>query len=309
MNKLFPILVSLASAALLFQCKTSEGQLTGKFFARPDISSDGVRIVFIYADKREDAWEVYSADITGRGVKQLTFFPEAKIKKGPVWSPDGSRIAFHADINDGSQIFVMDSDGRDLTQITDAPGYNCEPYWSADGRKIIYNQSIPSEGLTRMLIMNADGSDVQSLPNPDGQNWYPRITPQDEIIFTSDVHESDFYDIFIMSPDSSNIRQLTSTKAINWFPEYSPDGRQIAFHSNRDDPELSPSGNYNLYLMHADGTNLKRITDLPGQQTHAKWHPSGEKLIFEWYLEGYGSKGLHLVDLETGEVRKISFNR
>ena len=288
---------------LLCGCKSVDSELSGHL-GRPDISPDGKKIAFIYAkDASNDVWEIYSADITGKNVVQLTHFPEARIKKGPVWSPDGKQLAFHADIAGGAQIFVMDSDGKNLVQLTHSPGYNVEPHWSPDGSKIVYNLSIPEAGTVQMLSMNSDGTNVELLPNPDGQNWYPRIIANDRVVFTSDVHHRDFYDIFTMNPDSSDIRQLTTVKAINWFPEHSPDGSQIAFTSNRDDPELSDSGNYNIYIMNHDGNDIRQITDLPGQEIHPKWHPSGDKLIFEWHKEQ--PMGLYMLDLHSSEIKKI----
>lgn len=287
----------------MFGCQARGQELLGHL-GRPHISPDGKRIVFIYAeDAANDVWEIYSAEITGKKVTRLTDFPEARIKKGPVWSPDGKKIAFHADIDDGAQIFTMDSDGQNLNQITDSPGYNVEPHWSPDGTRIIYNLSLPDEGKVKMVMMNPDGSDIKILPNPDGQNWYPRMSPDGELIFTSDVNHSGFYDIFVMNPDSTDVRQLTSTTAINWFPEHSPDGSKIVFTSNRDDPELSDSGNYNIYMMNHDGTQVRRLTDLPGQELHPKWHPSGGQLIFARYNDG--PLGIYLFDFSSGEMEKI----
>lgn len=197
----------------------------------------------------------------------------------------------------------MDANGENLTQITNLNGYNVEPNWSPDGNKIVFN-SIPKNGKVQMLIMNQDGSSIKKLYNPDGQNWYPRLNTQNEIIFTSDFKQENYYDIYIMNPDGSNIRQLTAVKAIDWFPEYSPDESRIVFHSNRDDPELNDSGDYNLYIMNSDGKGLKQITSLEGQELHAKWHPSGNKLIFEWHNER--AMGLHTLNLLTGEIKKIN---
>ncbi len=292
---------------LISGCQPGNNKLLG-LLGRPHISPDGTKIVFVHADNPDTGvWEIYSAGIDGSDLRQLTNFPEARIKKGPVWSPDSKKIAFHADIDTGAQIFAMAPDGQDLEQLTNLPGYNVEPHWSIDGAKIIFNQSVPSKGTVKMLMMDSDGSNVKTLPNPDGKNWYPRMILDGQILFTSDVHHKDFYDIFLMNTDSTNVRQLTSVLAINWFPECSPDGKRMVFTSNRDDPELSDSGNYNIYMMDMNGTNIKRLTDLPGQELHPKWHPSGQKLIFERHNDG--PLGIYLFDIVSGEMDKISFTK
>lgn len=295
--------LSVLSIIIFIQCSPNRKELTGHL-ARPSISPDGKQLAFIHAkDAENDVWEVYTSDSSGNNVKRLTDFKEARIKKGPVWSPNGKKIAFHADIDNGAQIFSMDSNGENLIQLTHLSGYAVEPYWSSLGDEIIFN-FIPKDGKTKMLIMNSNGLNIRELPNPDGHNWYPRLTSTDKIIFTSDVNHVDFYDIFIMDMDSSNLGQLTTAKAINWFPELSPDGNKIVFHSNRDDPELSDSGDYNLFMMNTDGTDVHKLTSLPGQQLHAKWHPSGKELIFEWHNEGH-HMGIHKLHLESGEIQKI----
>nr|WP_299385647.1 hypothetical protein [Allomuricauda sp.] len=296
-------LVLILFIHLFLGCGERQVELTGHL-GRPEISPDGKSICFIYAeDAAKDVWEIYKADISGQNAIQLTNFPEARIKKGPVWSPNGKKIAFHADIDGGAQIFLMDPDGSHLSQLTQGPGYNVEPHWSPDGKEIIFNRSIPGKNTVDMMMINADGSGLRRLPNPNGQNWYPRVTPDNGILFTTDFHHKDYWDVFIMTRDSTDVRQLTHTRSINWFPEFSPDGSKIAFTSNRDDPDISDSGNYNIYLMDKDGSNKRRLTDLPGQELHPKWHPSGTQIIFERHEDR--ALGLFLLDVASGDIQKI----
>ncbi len=290
--------------SLAASCAPKSKQLLGHI-GRPSISPDGKQLAFIYAeDAASDVWEVYTADVNGENVNRLTNFKQARIKKGPVWSPDGNRIAFHADINEGAQLFSINKNGEDLVQLTALPGHNVEPYWSPTGEELIFN-AVPKDGKVKMMVMDKDGSNVRPLYNPDGHNWYPRIVHKDKVVFTSDINHEHFYDIFSMNLDGSNLQQLTSVKAINWFPEYSPDGEKIVFHSNQDDPSFSDAGDYNLYMINADGSGMTRLTNLKGQELHAKWFPSGDKLIFEWHDEV--AKGLHILNIDTGEISKVNF--
>ncbi len=295
--------ILLVIMAIQFMSGQSAKSELGGLLGRPAFSPDGRKIAFVHApDAARDVWEIYVADRDGKNAQRLTHFPEARIKKGPVWSPDGRKIAFHGDVDDGAQIFIMNADGSNLVQLTDLPDYNVEPHWSPEGERLVFNV-VPVGGKVKMFEMNPDGTDVRPLHNPDGQNWYPRICRKGRIVFTSDVDHKDQYNIFTMDRDGSDLQQLTSLKGINWFPEYSPDGSQIVFHSNRDDPELSDSGDFNLYLMDTDGTNLRRITNLEGQELHAKWDPSENQLIFEWHNKI--PMGLYLLDLSSGEVKKV----
>ena len=55
-------------------------------------------------------------------------------------------------------------------------------------------------------------------------------------------------------------------------PSWSPDGKRIAFTSTRD-------GNYEIYLINADGTQLRRVTNHPERDDFAIWHPDGKRLL------------------------------
>ena len=60
---------------------------------------------------------------------------------------------------------------------------------------------------------------------------------------------------------------------MDYWPAWSPDGKRIAFTSNRD-------GNYEIYVMNADGTGLRNVTQHPGQDNYAAWSPDGKHLAF-----------------------------
>ena len=70
-------------------------------------------------------------------------------------------------------------------------------------------------------------------------------------------------------------------------PAWSPDGRQLAFTSMRD-------GNYEIYAMNSDGSNLRRLTNHPERDDFAQWHPDGKHLLT--ISERDGAFDLYLVD-------------
>ncbi len=69
------------------------------------------------------------------------------------------------------------------------------------------------------------------------------------------------------------MRRLTQTRSINCWPAWSPDGKQIAFTSNRD-------GNYEIYVMNADGSAPRNLTQHPSQDNFCAWSPQGKRLAF-----------------------------
>jgi TolB protein len=78
-----------------------------------------------------------------------------------------------------------------------------------------------------------------------------------------------------MDASGQNSKQLTFTHARNIHPYWSPDGKQIFFNSTRDD-----SAAFEIYVMNADGSNVKRITHTPDDETCARLSPSGSQLVY-----------------------------
>src|SRR5687767_6613454 len=103
-----------------------------------------------------------------------------------------------------------------------------------------------------------------------------------------------------MEADGGSVRQLTfNGMGINdaW-PRWSPDGKWIVFHSNVD-------GNFEIYLIDADGTNLTRVTNYPGLDQFPEWSPNGKQLAIRRDTDIYlidldGSNPIQLTDEAIG---------
>jgi len=88
---------------------------------------------------------------------------------GPVWSPDGSRIAFNTGPSDQpleSDVAVMNPDGSGRMTLTNHPGFDFGPDWSPDGRQMVFVRTDNDDN--EIYVMNSDGSnpvDVSNRPN------------------------------------------------------------------------------------------------------------------------------------------------
>jgi hypothetical protein len=136
----------------------------------------------------------------GASNTSLTQSPDGE--SWPVWSPDGSRIAY-VNRNQGFDIFVMDADGTNVTRLTDRPDPDYAPRWSPDGTQI---------ALTSQSVVNQMGSSAVATVKPDGTDYrqlaeggHPEWSPDGSMIAFEASGQ-----IMVMHADGTNLRQLAS---------------------------------------------------------------------------------------------------
>ena len=143
-----------------------------------------------------------------------------------------------------------------------------------------------------------DGANVRRVTISRTLNNNPAWSPDGRAIaYTAwrphmDVLVSHIYQGRLESPAAGSL------DVQNWLPAWSPDGSQLAFTSNRD-------GNSELYLMNADGKNLRRLTNHPGIDTSPTWSPQGHQLAF--VSDRSGSLQVYVVGVDGTGLRRITF--
>lgn len=191
---------------------------------------------------------VINADGSGERTLITDGFPGA-------WSPDGKQIAFASSRDGDDEIFVMNSDGSGVAQLTHNDDIrDFATAWSPSGKQILFQSD--RDGNTEFYVMNADGSGVTRLTdNPasdegDHAGWSPSGK---QIVFSS-RRDGDDLDLFVMNADGSGVTQLTQNDfSEDDDPVWSPNGKQIAFHSTRD-------GDEEIFVMNADGSGVTQLT-------------------------------------------------
>ena len=166
----------------------------------------------------------------GRGVVRLTNNPEDEWS--PVWSPDGTRIAYQKDVGGQSEIYVMLADGSSQTRLTNDGGYDGDPAWSPDNTRIAFTAFRNSQW--RIWVMNAlDGSGQTQLSDTaysEDPAWSPDGT---QIAYDADAATSDgWWELWVMNSNGAiSIRSIILPAIRDAYPRsWSPDGAYISLH-------------------------------------------------------------------------------
>jgi len=129
---------------------------------------------------------------------------------GPVYSPDGSQVAFASNRDGNFEIYVVDADGVNPLRLTQTTANETEPAWTPDGRQLVYQSD--AAGTAQVWIMNADGSNQRPLTEGPA-NLEPVVSPDGTTIAFTSVRNGN-YEIFLMALDGSNQRNLTQTPSL-----------------------------------------------------------------------------------------------
>jgi Tol biopolymer transport system component len=225
---------------------------------------------------------------------------------------------------DHFEVHRVQPDGTRATPLADQIGYSQNPTFSADGKKIAFQNDIDDiDDIPRDLwVMGADGENQTNITNtPNVDEWHPSWFPSGRKIAYSGAYSRNFrnFNIEVATLDESGkvakTTRLTSSEDYPLgFPDpsVSPDGKKLAFSSVRD-------GDEEIYMLRTDapaGPNNKPLqltTNATYRDRGPNWSPDGKKLvyascrawpecdIFVMRADGTGKKNLTR-NLDAGEV-------
>jgi Tol biopolymer transport system component len=188
------------------------------------------------------------------------------------------RISFASTQTGSAQIYTMNSDGTEVTQLTEsARGANSViSDWSPDGQRIAFDSD--RTGPVEVFTMRSDGSDVQQITHLGGFTGDPSWSPDGRrLVFEHAPPRGCCSNIWRINPDGTGLHELTrfSVETGAAEPEFSPDGQSIAFQQFPNGGQLSA-----VFVMRADGTDMQQVTALGMDAAHPEWSPDGARIIF-----------------------------
>jgi TolB protein len=183
---------------------------------------------------------------------------------------------------------------RNVRQLTFG-GENAEAYFSADGKRLIFQSTRDGNAADQIYIMKIDGSGVRRVSTGKGRCTCSYFFPDGRRILYSSTHLAGdapppppdrshgyvwavypSYDIFTARPDGSDLQRLTDNPGYDAEATISPRGDRIVFTSLRD-------GDLDLYTMDRSGKDVRRLTRALGYDGGAFFSPDGRQIVFRAY--------------------------
>ncbi len=261
------------------------------------------KIAFVRSFETADSGStaaVYVMEPDGTGLERLS--SELPAAADLRWSLDGTRLAMAAtpgsSSNGYTQIYVLNADDSDLTQLTrDPSSEDIDPAWSPDGEKIVFAKWSDDGTSSGLYVTGADGNGQTRLTDSARLDSSPAWFPDgSRILFKRDTEG--VTQLFVVNADASGERALGAPSGgYIGSLELSPDGRKLVF--TRLDPSFGQK-NFEIFVANADGTGEARLTETAVPEGAPTWSPDGTSIAF------VRAGDIYTMAADGSEVRRLT---
>ena len=256
-------------------------------------SPDGTKVIF---DKPNDNTASYLADANGSNEVALPF-----TRGNFDWSFDSTEIVYQKRLDAvDAEIFVYSLATKQSRNITNHPGFDADPSFSPDGKKIVFVSS--RDGNLELYLINKDGSGLKRLTFDPADDSHPVFSPDGTAIaFTSDRKNESADAYLLLNPSGSAIAvPLTDWKSNETVEPgcWSPDGTKIAFFSDRN-------GKDDIYVVSAEVIRPQLLlADAKNNLGFPSYSPDGKKIVYQSELEDRTGE-IRVLDLATKQTSLV----
>jgi Tol biopolymer transport system component len=200
----------------------------------------------------EPYMDIFTTNRDGSDIKQLT--TAMGYDAEGAYSPDGKLIVFASnrrlyanDLTDAEKekaevdpsyfcdLYIMNSDGSDMHLLTDAPGYDGGPFFTPDGKRVVWRRFSEDGHSADVYTMNIDGTDEKRITEFEALSWAPYFHPSNEyILFATNKQGYANFEIYMV--DAEGLKEpvrVTYTDGFDGLPVFMPDGKKMVWTSTR----------------------------------------------------------------------------
>jgi Tol biopolymer transport system component len=204
----------------------------------------------------------------------------------PSYDPSGEHLAVTMMNPDQTSSLLIVDEGKPARAILERKELILGTQWSHDGRRIIFAIGFFSSfldfavgnkkpidrvnGGAQVGVINPDGSDFHLITSGPNNNAFPSFSPDGkQIVYRTAGPDGEGLRIMNLQDHSAKVL----TKLYDNFPAWSPGGDTIAF-------VRKTNGNFEIFTIRPDGTDLRQLTNTPGNEAHVAWSPDGKRMVF-----------------------------
>ena len=196
-----------------------------------------------------------------------------------------------------SELYIANADGTGEHKLLDKSGFDYHANFSYDGRWIVFTSERAGFGQADVFRVHPDGSGLEQLTNDPALDDQGVLSPDGSQVAFVSTRQTYHANIWILDLKTKKFRNLTGAANIQgdptkpdgfYRPQWSPDGKWIAFTSDRNTDWKGHDDNtgwehlqeLSIYIVHPDGTGLKRITGPGITSSSPKWSADSKQIIY-----------------------------
>jgi Tol biopolymer transport system component len=184
-------------------------------------------------------------------------------------------------------LFSLDTAARHELRLASTQGL--EPAWSPDSREIAFGGTGATPN-TNIYVADRNGKNIRVLTHLRQGATQPVWSPDGRTI----AFEAGG-GIELVSASGGRIRSLTE----GTYPSWNPNGSELVFERH-----VGSGNGEALFTIRPDGSGLRRVTNLPGEQRSEVWSPDGKEIAFEWWTPS--GTGLYLIRPDGTHLRRVT---